>query len=123
MNLITETLLSPIAQIIVLFFTSLITWFFSRSKYKKDLRSQDIDNEIKSANYYKGLLDDVTNRLKRAVEELVKLEGRFLELMKANRELQLTNIELRDTNRELLETNRELLGELRKYKQLNGKTA
>jgi len=109
-----DSLLSPIIQILMLFFTALITWFFSRSRYKMDLKSSGIDNEIKSADYYRSLLDDMALRLDNAISELMKLEDRFVKLMQTNRELS-------NTNMQLMETNKELLVELKKYKQLNGK--
>jgi hypothetical protein len=79
-----------------------------------DLKSSGIDNEIKSAKYYQGLVDDLSTRLEKAITGLMNLEDRFLKLMQTNRELSVTNMQL-------METNKELLGELRKYKQLNGK--
>ena len=109
-----EYLFSPLMQIIVFFFTALITWFFARSRYKMDVKSKGIDNEIKSADYYRTLLDDMAERLDNAITELMKLEDRFVKLMQTNRELS-------NTNMQLMETNKELLVELKKYKQLNGK--
>ncbi|MDB0603184.1 hypothetical protein PL373_19035 [Tenacibaculum maritimum] len=62
----------------------------------------ELDNEIKSATYYKGLLDDMSARLEKAIEELMQLEKRHSNLMKVNMEL---------------------VQELQKFKQLNGKQA
>jgi hypothetical protein len=75
------------------FFAALITWFFSR-------KSNEIDNEIKSANFYRNLLDDATRRLNEAIDTITSQDIKIKSLM----------VEV-----ETLTT------ELRKYKQLNGK--
>lgn len=75
------------------FFAALITWFFSR-------KSTEIDNEIKSADFYRGLLDDATRRLNQAIDTITAQDIKIKSLM----------IEI--------ET---LTIEIRKYKQLNGK--
>lgn len=75
------------------FFAALITWFFSR-------KSTEIDNEIKSADFYRGLLDDATRRLNEAIDTITAQDIKIKSLM----------IEI--------ET---LTIEIRKYKQLNGK--
>jgi rubrerythrin len=90
-----------VVPVLLTFFTALITWFFARAKNKRDLRSQDIENEIKSAKYYQGLLDDMSKRLDKAIEELMASEERHTNLMAVNRNLVV---------------------ELQKFKQLNGKS-
>ena len=76
------------------FFAALITWFFSR-------KSTAIDNEIKSADFYRGLLDDAMKRLNQAIDTINERDEKIKVLME--------EIEL-------------LTDELRKFKQLNGKT-
>ncbi|EKT3967132.1 hypothetical protein NTJ12_002213 [Flavobacterium psychrophilum] len=76
------------------FFAALITWFFKR-------KSNDLDNEIKSANLYRTLLDDATKRLNQAIDMINERDEKIKILM--------------------LEIER-LTDELRKFKQLNGKT-
>lgn len=76
------------------FFAALITWFFSR-------KSTEIDNEIKSADFYRGLLDDATKRLNQAIDTINERDEKIKVLM--------LEIEL-------------LTDELKKFKQLNGKT-
>jgi hypothetical protein len=76
------------------FFATLITWFFSR-------KSSNLDNEIKSANLYRTLLDDATKRLNQAIDMINERDEKIKILM--------------------LEIER-LTDELRKFKQLNGKT-
>lgn len=92
-----ENLIFPV---LLMFFTALITWFFARKKNKVELSSKKLDNEIKSAKYYQGLLDDLSTRLDQAIEKIKEGEERHLKLM---------------------EINRELVEELQKFKQLNGK--
>lgn len=82
-------------------FAAFIAWFFALKKNKLDLMSNKLDNEIKSAKFYQGLLDDLSKRLD--------------DSLTANKELQ-------ESNKALANLNRELLEELRKYKQLNGKS-
>ena len=89
-----------IIPVLATFFTALITWFFARKKNNQELKSMELDNEIKSASYYKGLLDDMSKRLDKAIEELMESEER---------------------HRKLMQINRELVSELQKFKQLNGK--
>lgn len=83
-----------------MFSTAFVTWLFARAKNKRKLKAQDIDNEIKSSQYYKALLDDMSQRLENAIAELMELEER---------------------HRHLMAVNTELIRELQKYKQLNGK--
>lgn len=86
-----------ILPVLVTFFTALTTWLFARAKNKRELKSMELDNEIKSADYYKKLLDDMASRLDKAIEELMDLE---------------------DRHRKLMDTNRELVFQLQKFKQL-----
>ncbi len=75
------------------FFAALITWFFSR-------KSTELDNEIKSANFYRSLLDDAMKRLNQAIDTINDRDEKIKVLM--------DEIEL-------------LTDELKKFKQLNGK--
>lgn len=76
------------------FFAGLITWFFSR-------KSNQIDIEIKAATLYKNLLDDATKRLNQAIDTINERDEKIKVLM--------LEIEL-------------LTDELKKFKQLNGKS-
>jgi len=93
-----EKLVFPV---LLVFFTALITWIFSVKKSKLQLKSTSIDNELKTAKYYQDLLDDLYSRLDLALKE---------------------NAKLRESNKRLVDLNTEILEELRKYKQLNGKS-
>lgn len=81
--------------------TALITWFFARRKNNADAKSAEIDNEVKSADFYRGLLDDATRRLNEAIDTINNQDLKIKSLM--------TEIEL-------------LTDELKKFKQLNGKS-
>ena len=81
--------------------TALITWFFARRKHNADAKSAEIDNEVKSADFYRGLLDDATRRLNEAIDTINNQDLKIKSLM--------AEIEL-------------LTDELKKFKQLNGKS-
>ena len=81
--------------------TALITWFFARRKNNADAKSAEIDNEIKSADFFRGLLDEATRRLNEAIDTINKQDLKIKSLM--------AEIEL-------------LTDELKKFKQLNGKS-
>lgn len=82
--------------------TALITWFFARRKNNADAKSAEIDNEVKSADFYRGLLDDATRRLNEAIDTINNQDLKIKSLM--------AEIEL-------------LTDELKKFKQLNGKAS
>lgn len=107
--------ITGIVQTVLLVVSASVGWFYGgKSTKKRELTSSDLDNEIKSAEYYKTLLDDMSQRLEYAIKELMQLEERVLQLMQTNRELV-------DTNNQLMESNRELLADLQRFKQLLGK--
>jgi hypothetical protein len=87
--------------VLTVFFTALITWIFSKRKQNSELKSLDIDNEIKSADFYRNLLDDAMKRLNQAIDTINERDIKIKQLM--------DDIEV-------------LTDELRKFKQLNGKT-
>ena len=90
------------------FFAALITWFFNR-------KSSAINNEIKSADFYRSLLDDAEARLNRAINAIEERDKRIEERDEKIKE--------RDKKIDLLIFQIEhLTDELKKYKQLNGKT-
>jgi archaellum component FlaC len=91
--------------------TKLWDWIKPRTQKQIDTaeaRSREIDNEIKSANFYKDLLDDMSKRLEDAITAIEHRDKRIKD---------------RDDKIELLiEEIESMTSELRKYKQLNGKT-
>ncbi|WP_306353702.1 cell wall anchor protein [Flavobacterium sp. '19STA2R22 D10 B1'] len=82
------------------FFSALVGWFFSRQKQRVEVKSMDIDNEVKSAIFYQNLLDDAMRRLELAIKTINEQDEKIKHLL----------IEIEH-----------LTDELRKYKQLNGK--
>lgn len=89
------------------FFAALITWFFSR-------KSNEIDNEIKSASFYRSMLDDAKIRLDEAIMAINERDKRIEERDERIKE--------RDKRIDQLISKVEILThELEKYKQLNGK--
>ena len=61
--------------------TALITWFFARRKNNADAKSAEIDNEVKSADFYRGLLDDATRRLNEAIDTINNQDLKIKSLM------------------------------------------
>lgn len=81
--------------------TALLTWFFARRKTNAEAKSLEIDAEIKSADFYRGLLDDATRRLNQAIDTITAQDVKIKTLMSEIESLTI---------------------ELRKYKQLNCKS-
>lgn len=80
-----------------------------------DARAKEIDNEIKSAHLYKTLLDDLKIRLESAIQAIEERDVRIAERDK--------KIEERDKKIDQLLSEVEIMtDELRKFKQLNGKS-
>ena len=89
-------------------------WFFGRKKAGAELESNQIENAKKLLEYYKELVDDLGNRLDRAIENLQKSEIEKQEVIKKFSEAteQIHVLEKKVEN---------LTEELQKYKQLNRK--
>lgn len=100
-----EVILFPtIASLLTAFGMKILEW----NKDKANTKSTLIDNEIKSATFYQNLLDDMSKRLAESIAAIEKRDMRIKD---------------RDERIEHLIGEMEILtGELRKYKQLNGKT-
>jgi len=104
-----DTLLEILVIVVPAIVTGFLGWIFGRPKEKIEVKSMDIDNEVKSASFYRNLLDDASKRLKEAIKAIEERDVR---------------IRLRDEKIEqLIEEMEKLTDELRKYKQLNGKKA
>ena len=89
------------------FVTALGMKILEWNKDKANIKSSEIDNEIKLATFYQNLLDDMSKRLQESIDAIEKRDVRIKE---------------RDERIEHLIGEMELLtSELRKYKQLNGK--
>lgn len=87
-------------------------WDWVKPKFQTKLdnsnvKSAEIDNEIKSASFYQNLLNDMSKRLEDSIIEIEKRDVRIKD---------------RDERIEhLIDEIERMTNELRKYKQLNGK--
>ncbi|KIA86587.1 hypothetical protein [Flavobacterium sp. AED] len=87
-------------------------WDWVKPKFQTKLdnsnvKSAEIDNEIKSASFYQNLLNDMSKRLEDSIIEIEKRDVRIKD---------------RDERIEhLIDEIERMTTELRKYKQLNGK--
>jgi len=95
--------------------TALITWFFARRKNNAEAKSAEIENEIKSASFYRDLLDDAMRRLKEAIETIESQDLKIKSLMAV---IEAQDVKIKSFMAEI----EHLTDELKKFKQLNGKT-
>ena len=86
-----------------------------------DAKAKEIDNEIKSAEFYRSLLDDASNRIKEFVVIIENLNNKVEDRDKRIEQRDSENIELKRHIAQLLISNETLIKELQKFKQLNGK--
>jgi uncharacterized protein (DUF3084 family) len=118
-----------ISTIVLAFFTGFIGWLFGRKKENVQVKSIDIDNEIKSAAWYQNLLDDAAKRLNEAIKAIEERDKRIRE-RDEKIEILIAEIEKRDKiirerdekTEQLIDEIEKLTEQLRKYKQLNGKS-
>lgn len=97
------------------FFAALVAWFFSR-------KGTQIDNEVKSALFYQNLLDDATNRINQCLEIIDNLNIKVTERDKVIERQEFEKQQLQHHIKELMDLNESLINEMRKFKQLNGKS-
>lgn len=88
--------------------TGILTWAAARRKTLAEAQTNELENVNKAVGYYREMLDDMANRYKEAIRELQDVKE------------QISNLE--DRIKKLADENRALIEELKKYKQLNGKT-
>lgn len=55
------------------FLTKLVDWIFNKRSVKADVKAKDIDNEVKLAEYYKTMLDDLNLRYEAKYNDIVSL--------------------------------------------------
>lgn len=107
-------------------------WFFGRGKTKAETKGLEIENELKlqearlktkseeleimskNAAYYQQMVDDFAERYTKVLDDLKQAHDAAKEREQKIDEL-LKTIKARDIQIQ------ELIGEIRKYKQLNGK--
>ena len=121
-----EYLLTALVSVV----TSLGAWFVARRKNLADVQNSELDNVDKAVKIYREQLEDIAQRWKSATDELDSLNKLYrIAISDINRlELQATKWQsqvdaMQQINAELVEQNKALIEELKKYKQLNGKTA
>lgn len=88
---------------------------FGSKKNNAEARSAEIDNEIKAADFFKALLDDATKRLNMAIDTINERDEKI--------KLLIEMVHDRDVKIKTLMVEIEhLTDELKKFKQLNGKS-
>lgn len=95
--------------------TGLGGWLFGRRKANAEVEASQIENAEKLLGYYKNLADDLGQRLEKAIDNLQKSEVEKQEVIAKFSEATNTIHELERKVENLTE-------ELKKYKQLSGKT-
>lgn len=95
--------------------TSLVTWFAARRKNLADVQSNELDNVEKAVKFYREQLEDIAQRWKAATDEATRMNELYKQALTDLNSLEVRFNQLADENRALIE-------ELKKYKQLNGKT-
>lgn len=58
---------------ISVFATGFVGWFFGRRKTQAEVRSAEIDNDVKLSKHYAKLLDDLENRYTQKLESVERL--------------------------------------------------
>lgn len=102
------TLMEVVYTALATFLGGFVGKVIEKQKNKLELKSIEIDNATKNAQYYQGLLDDMARRYKEALDELEK-----------------ATLTIKDKDKqidELMDSIHLLTEELKKYKQLNGKS-
>lgn len=116
--------------------TGVGTWYAARRKNIAETQANELDNVEKAVRYYREMVEDLGSRLKSATNELQKVtqlhREAIDELAEAHRQLTESRKQLEQVKKEmkalemrfdsLAKENRALIDELKKYKQLNGKT-
>ena len=114
-----ETVLYPS---IAAFLTALGMKILEWRKGKADSKSTEIDNEAKSATFYQNLLDDATKRINQCLEIIDNLNIKVTERDKIIESQDVEKRQLQHHIKELMDSNESLINEIKKFKQLNGKS-
>lgn len=96
-----QILIENIGVLLATLATGFGGWFFGRKKAAADAESSQIENAEKLLNYYRSLADDMGARMEQAIKKFNEAEQT-----------------IHDLERKI----NDLTEELRKYKQLNGKS-
>lgn len=113
-----ETLVATIVGLV----TSVATWYAARRKNRADVQANELENVEKAISVYREMVEDLGTKLKTATNEIHRTSNLHREaideLSEARKEIQKLELRLE----QLATRNENLLKELRKYKQLNGKS-
>ncbi|MDR0195614.1 MAG: hypothetical protein LBI73_10870 [Myroides sp.] len=102
--------------------SSLATWWAARRKTRAEVQMSELDNVEKSLKYYRDIVDDLGNKLREATSELYKTSNLHREAIDELTAAKKVIINLEQRLEQLALQNKELINELRKYKQLNGRS-
>lgn len=116
--LMNETIIVTVVGLV----SSLATWWAARRKTKAEVQMSELDNVEKSLKYYRDIVDDLGNKLREATNELYKTSNLHREAIDELTAAKKVIIKLEQKLEQLALQNKELINELRKYKQLNGKS-
>lgn len=108
-----QEFLYPLISTIV---TAVITWFLAKRKNNAEAKLAEIDAEVKAGEFYRSLLDDAKTRL----------EDAFKSIEERDRIIKAQDEEKREMQRQIkvfIEDIESLTTEIKKFKQLNGKSA
>ena len=111
-----------VASVCSAFGLGFVAWFFARKKQRTELKSSQADLEIKLTHKYETLLDSFDRRLRTA---LVDLDRATNIIKERDREIDELTDKLKASYQkidEFMNQVHELTTEIKKYKQLNGKT-
>lgn len=95
--------------------------WIERRKSQAEDKGAEIENDSKSALFYQNLLDDATKRINQCLEIIDNLNGKVRERDKIIETQDAENRNLQKQLANLIGEVETLTGEIRKYKQLNGK--
>lgn len=96
------TMIKLVLAIVGMFFTSLITWIFSKRKTKAeadqaegDARAKDLDNFQKSIDIYRGMAEDLGKQVNNLLQELSATRQENANLRVAMQSLREENVLLK----------------------------
>lgn len=85
----TGVLVTAGVGVLVTFFSSLITWFFSRKKYSEGVKHDKIENMDSSLDFYKELSESKDAILNKLLKESVDLTNSNINLLHEVRALKI----------------------------------
>ncbi len=99
---------------ISVFATGFVGWFFGRRKTKAEVRSAEIDNDVKLSKHYAKILDDLEQRYQQRFEDITVLFNQKEKMLKEEIRILKRRIKLlQSENRELRKHNKTLTDHLK----------